>query len=294
LPSQVKDEFNRNREGKIADAMRGLKDQRLNLQFPQLCKEYEEYYRLRDLQRRYQKEHTRLLERVNSDVEGSTLKADDVITELFRYARDLEIDNAVINQARERVDRGNPPGKRGSLGDAINWEVLLQATPNGEDLFLISDDKDFASPIDPERLNNFLYAEWHTRKNSEVKFYKRLSEFFRDQFPEIRLASELEKDLLIRDLANSGTFIKTHSIVARLSSFEEFIIAQRNAIVDAAITNNQVSWIISDPDIRSFLLHVIDGHKQDLNQESLVELQALLTPPETDSPCEREEDDLPF
>lgn len=39
LPDQVIDEFKRNREGKIADALRGLREQHLNLHFPQLCKD---------------------------------------------------------------------------------------------------------------------------------------------------------------------------------------------------------------------------------------------------------------
>lgn len=46
LPSQIVSEFRRNREGKIADALKKLKDQRLNLRFPQICKDYPEYGKL--------------------------------------------------------------------------------------------------------------------------------------------------------------------------------------------------------------------------------------------------------
>jgi hypothetical protein len=34
LPEQVADEFRRNRENKIADSLKRLRDQKLNLQFP--------------------------------------------------------------------------------------------------------------------------------------------------------------------------------------------------------------------------------------------------------------------
>ncbi|MEQ1761458.1 MAG: PIN domain-containing protein [Vicinamibacterales bacterium] len=40
LPEQVIHEFRRNREGKIQDALKQLRDQRLNLQFPSICKDY--------------------------------------------------------------------------------------------------------------------------------------------------------------------------------------------------------------------------------------------------------------
>ena len=47
LPRQVVNEFRRNRENKIADALKGLKGQNLKLQFPQICKDYPEYKDLR-------------------------------------------------------------------------------------------------------------------------------------------------------------------------------------------------------------------------------------------------------
>ena len=40
LPEQVKDEFRRNREIKLADSLQRLRQQKLNLQFPQICKAY--------------------------------------------------------------------------------------------------------------------------------------------------------------------------------------------------------------------------------------------------------------
>src|SRR3989442_14946441 len=57
LPDQVVKEFHRNRENKISDALKRLRDQRLNLQFPQICKDYEEYEELRQLQKQYEEKH---------------------------------------------------------------------------------------------------------------------------------------------------------------------------------------------------------------------------------------------
>jgi hypothetical protein len=130
--------------------------------------------------------------------------------------------------ARTRMAVGNPPGKNGSLGDALNWEVLLQNIPNGEPLYFITDDKDYASPIDSNIFNAYLSKEWQDQKNSKVVYYKSLSEFFKEHFPKITLASELEKDLVIRDLANSSSFAETHTIISKLNKYSDFTIAQIN------------------------------------------------------------------
>jgi predicted nucleic acid-binding protein len=75
ITDQVCAEFARNRESKISDAIKRLADQRLNLQFPQLCKDYPEYSELRDLQKKYESVHSALLEKVDRDVAEHTLKA---------------------------------------------------------------------------------------------------------------------------------------------------------------------------------------------------------------------------
>jgi predicted nucleic acid-binding protein len=70
LPSQVVSEFRRNRESKIADTLKRLKEQRLNLQFPQICKDYAEYAALRELQKSYEAQHAALLNKLSEDIEN--------------------------------------------------------------------------------------------------------------------------------------------------------------------------------------------------------------------------------
>ena len=53
LPEQVVQEFHRNRDSKIADAIKKLREQKLDVQFPRLCKDYPEYLKLRDFLREY-------------------------------------------------------------------------------------------------------------------------------------------------------------------------------------------------------------------------------------------------
>lgn len=296
VPEQVIDEFRRNRDSKIDDALDRLRDQDLNLQFPQLCKDYDEYGRLRKLQHQYKEKHSELIDNITKDVWDRALNADSTVDELFEEANTYETTEELLKKARNRMDIGNPPGKQGSLGDAINWEVLLSEVPEGEDLYFISDDRDFFSPLDKNRFNSFLLEEWESKKAANIIFYKRLSSFFRDEFPDIELASEFEKELLIQELMDSGSFEQTHNIISGLDEYSEFTSAQINDIVEAYISNTQIYWIIEDDDVYSFIETVISGNKDIIDEDSLEELRELMG--EDDSEAVEEvfelDDDLPF
>jgi hypothetical protein len=218
------------------------------------------------------------------------LKADKVIHDLFDNGIAIPENKAINELARNRIAIGNPPGKNGSLGDALNWEALLETIPKGENLYFLTDDKDYASPIDTNVFNTYLSQEWRTQKKSEIVFYRSLSEFFKEHFPKISLASETEKDLDIQSLANSTSFVQTHAIVSKLNKYSDFTVAQVNAIIDATITNNQVHWILSDTDINGFLTKVVAGKESKLNQANLIQLFSMMS---NESPREPDPD-VPF
>ena len=133
LPEQVINEFRRNRDGKIADAMKRLRDEKLSDQFPQMCKEYTEYQEIRQLIDKYKRLKSRLIEQLTSDYSNKELKADQIIEELFLKAESIVITDELWECAKRRYDLGNPPGKDGSYGDAVIWESLLLKVPQGED-----------------------------------------------------------------------------------------------------------------------------------------------------------------
>jgi len=300
LTDQVLSEFRRNRENKIADALRGLKNQRLSLQFPQMCKDYPEYPVLRDLQSNYDKAHSDLLKKLDKDIANETLKADEILKELFAKATTIASTDALIFAALRRVRVGNPPGKEGSLGDAINWETLLGNVTAGEDLYFITDDQDYVSLLDDCRFKDFLAKEWVEKRRGNVIYHRRLSSFFKDHFPDIKLASELEKELAIQALATTNNFASTHSAVAKLSKYTQFSAAQVNDIVRAVISNNQVLWIIADEDVAAFVNSVVSGREKDIQKENLNELQRLIKKASDATPTEdlpvvaADDDDVPF
>lgn len=278
LPQQVIHEFYRNRGSKIADGLKPLKQHKFKMQFPQICKDYAEYATLRDLQRDIEQAHAALLDRVDADIRDQRLKADSIIEELFAAVAAIPLSDALYGQARQRHAIGNPPGKRDSLGDAVNWESLLLSVPEGEDLYFVTGDTDYRSALDDESFNEFLVREWSERKRSDIHFFERLSRFFAGQFPEITLASEIEKELLVAKLAASPHFYTTHRIIAQLAAYSEFTDAQVNAIVAAALNNTQVKWIIQDPDVKTFLDSLIRRYASAIDKENLLAIQTELTP----------------
>jgi len=276
LPKQVVDEFSRNRDSKIADALKRFRDDKLNDQFPQMSKEYDEYKTMREGIGQYAKAKSALLDKLTIDIEGHNLKADAIIKQLFDTARIIDVSPDILERARTRCEMANPPGKAKSCGDAINWESLLEACPHSEDLHFITDDADYFSELRDDRFSSFLLDEWHERKTSEILFLKRLSSFFKDNFPDIKLASELEKQLLITDLTQSPTFASTKHTLKKLSKFTDFTDDELNEIVLAAISNNQIYWIMGDSIVTNTLTNIVDRNEDRIDATNLAELHRLM------------------
>jgi predicted nucleic acid-binding protein len=292
LPQQVIDEFQRNRENKIFESLTKLKDQTLNLKFPQICKFYSEYDELRKLQNEYEQAHTSLINKLLFHIKIEALRPDSILLALIQEGNRIRTSDKIIESARLRRDIGNPPGKDHSLGDAINWESLLLNTPSKQDLHFISGDKDYFSAIDNDLFNPFLLKEWQSRKDSQLFFYKRISTFFKAHFPNIRLAHELEKELLIDAFTKSSSFTQTHDLVDKLADCDEFSNTQLDAIVLASISNSQIRMIINDSDVNELLWYLIEGHEGALEKSNLDKLLSILKPLE---PLRNVgDDDLPF
>jgi hypothetical protein len=275
LTQQVKDEFKRNRAAKVADALKKLGELKLAGSFPAFVKDYDPYRELRVLLNKAGKKHAELIEVVTKNAKAGSLKADALIDDLFNKADVIDISEPLYLSALERVRRGNPPGKEGSLGDAINWECLLANIDVGREIHLVSEDKDYKSQLSTEELNEFLADEWKKKKKSAAVFYVRISEFFKTNFPNIKIASEAERDLLIEELRASGSFARTHAIMAKMLRHTDFSAVQIEQLVQIAQTNGQVGWIIGDPDVHDFFAS-LQKQQSKLSPEVAARLDALV------------------
>ena len=281
IPEQVQDEFARNREGQIKSSLTHLKKKKIDSSFPRLCSDYPEYDDLVGIISKFEQKRNALIEKISADAANSKLKADKLIHNLFAFGKKLLVTNEIMKAARDRHDKGNPPGKRNSLGDAINWECVLKHFDNGTDneeinFFIISGDGDFTSTLKNSQLSHFLLEEWGKKFNTDISFFPKLIDFFADQFPEIKLSpSTLERHLVVESFVNSESFSKTHSVIRKLNQFQKFEVNEINRMMEAALTNNQISMIADDDDVNDFLRKLASGYGVDANQKLADELLQL-------------------
>ena len=290
LPIQTKDEFYRNRDSKIADGLKKFNENKLNKIFPQMVKDYsEEYNLMRNAIKAFEKNKQIIVDKLRKDVVEQSLNADKIIQDLFKVATEIENTPELIEKAKNRYDLGNPPGKKGSYGDALNWESLLTKIEVFDNFFFISDDGDYFSEFDKNLFNSFLIKEWEEKMPlTNFKSYKSLSGFLKDNYPTITIESENRKDELILELQSSGSFATSRSVLHKIAEYNDFTKKQLNDIFDASINNSQIYWIGDDEDINEILLKLLERNESKIEKEILDKFKSMyLNEP-------KETDELPF
>lgn len=277
VPQQLCEEFKRNRDNKIQDAMNEFQKTKFKISFPAFCKLYPEYSELQEILKTANMKHAELYQKAISDVDAVALKADNVIAELFAKAQIIELSDDVYKNALLRFHKGNPPGKKKvTIGDEINWEALLEAVPMGDDLNFVTNDGDYSAAMDTNKINQFLDEEWSIKKKSSIIFHKSLQSFFKTSYPEIKLAGDAKKNALIEDLAKSGSFAMTHLIIGNLAQLNDFSASQVEQLIQIADMNNQVGWVIGDEDVLEFYTMLKAKFSEGVSPESLQTLNQLI------------------
>jgi PIN domain len=272
--SQVANELRRNRETKVADSLARLAALKPSYNVPQMARTLPDFAAFKTARGEFIRQLELLDKELRRQFSAYELAADAVLDELLSVAESIPLTDNLHQRACRRLDVGNPPGKKGSLGDALNWEALLEACPQGVDLHVLSADNDFVSKMDSERVSDYLASEWLKAKGSRVYLHRQISTFLTAHFPDIELATELEKELRINQLIGAGTFEATHAAIERIAPYAEFNDEQARRLLEAAVTNTQISWISHDSDVKAFYVdlirrhrHLIDKHtQQDLNE----------------------------
>lgn len=266
LTEQVCNEFRRNRENKIKDALKRFRDTRFTPQFPSFMKGYEEYGAIRTMSDQLQELQKGILEKVEKAISEQTLLADRLIGEIFAKQKVAAVTRMVYETASMRHSLGNPPGKNNSLGDAVNWTILLASVPDKEDLHIISEDGDFYSALNEGRVHGFLLEEWKREKSGALFAYRTLSAFMEEHFDGVAFAFDKDKEALIEELRTAGGFVVTHGLIAKLEDYQYFSAKEVARILDAAEENNQFGWIVTDNDVSDFLNRVAVPHMEGLSE----------------------------
>lgn len=103
--------------------------------------------------------------------EAKTKKVEKTILNIFKKSKRLNYTVEILERAKLRHLKGNPPKKDNSdsYGDAINWEFILEHAID-DDLTIISRDNDFVEKSDGRsEVNRLLQKEWVENSDSELK-----------------------------------------------------------------------------------------------------------------------------
>lgn len=251
--SQLESEIERNREKVLSESFSALKANKFSVRAPNYCASFPEYAELREALKVAGERHAALVAALENRVKQRQLPADTLIKTLLANAKVMPIDSTVVGKAKLRVDLGNPPGKKGSLGDAVHWECLL-ANASGYSFDLVSRDGDFASDLDSGKIKSMLQAEWSSRfgKHSSISLFPSLGAYLRTRFHQIKLSDEAAKNELIERLEIAPNFSTTHNIISELSGFSFFTSSQVIRLFEILVNNSQVGWIATDADIFDF------------------------------------------
>jgi hypothetical protein len=256
LTQQVCDEFKRNREAKIKDALKRFGEAKFSVQLPSFTKGYSEHAQILQLTQQLQQLSKNLQDKVLKDIAAQQLQADALIADIFKRTEIITTPKEIYERAVNRGKLGNPPGKKDSIGDAINWITLLEKVAAEEDIHIISEDGDFFSILDENAVSPFLVDEWKTKKKSNVRVYRTLSGFMKEHFNGIEFAFDKEKEGLIAQLYSVRSFASCHGVIASLAEFSYFSVDEIDRILAAAVVNDQFGWIVTDYDVSDFLNRV--------------------------------------
>lgn len=246
VTEQVRAEFLRNRGSTINEALDTVRKAPLPNQFAHLFEGLDGYEELRSALKDVEGKRVTLMDDAVRAAADGSLHADALITDLFGKGKAVALTDPIVEAAKLRVLLGHPPGKPGSYGDAVNWESLLFEVPHGEDLVLVTNDRDYKSKLDPNRLNAYLIDEWRRKKGSQIEMHATPRSALGAHYPEIRLSREPEpeQEQAVERLINSDSFSETHQAIRRLSPFSEFTPEQVTSLVGAVSSNYQVGGIL--------------------------------------------------
>jgi len=246
------DEYLRNRESTISQAVSQFEKSKVDLHLPNIVRMYDEAFELQETKKQFNTQFKALKEKLIEEIKQESLKADEVINEVFSSTEKFEVQAATITSALLRSRLGKPPGKKDSNGDSIHWEWLLNQVPSNTELFIISGDGDFESEVLEGTIKSYLREEWDKKKGGRVYLFKSLTDFIGQFFSHIELADEIEKKAAIEGLIKSPNFVTTHHMINKLDDYEDFSASEIQELLSAFALNNQITWILGDHDIQEF------------------------------------------
>lgn len=100
---QLLNEFERNRDAKIRDALKDFSGPKLPSRPPVFLKDYEEFATVTDKLKEANKAYSALENKIRADIEGRNLAADKLVRKIWAVARRIEHSQELYGKALERM-----------------------------------------------------------------------------------------------------------------------------------------------------------------------------------------------
>lgn len=290
ITEQVRDEFSRNRETKLAESIKHFSTKKIE-GIPRFLVGTDEAKKFQEALNALDKAHNDLTQKAALDASSMAFAVDQLVSGLFADAGVAPVSAETLELARMRRDIGNPPGKGSSLGDQINWEYLLKAVPDDVTLHIVSKDGDYQSAFKNGKPHQFLVDEWATKKTGTLCLHQELKPFLNAQLENIKFEIDREKIAAIKSFVDSGSFSTTHWAITQLVPFQDALtLKDARELVRAGLENSQIRWVGSDSDVQSFYTNILDAFKGQLDAQVEEEANEAFRA----KPIEEEDDDIPF
>jgi len=184
LPTQIQNEFYRNKNAEIKKSLELLNN---SVNVLTNLSRVSPSTKVKEELEKFRKEFKSSLTDKNSEI-------NTLIGSLFELANKHEEDDFIFNKAYKRMVKRNPPGKNGSIGDAIAWEVLLQNF-NSQPLYVISKDGDWGE-TNSDGVNSILLGEWKKVSSKKLALFKSIGDFLNkvNKANKVKISKEVIKE----------------------------------------------------------------------------------------------------
>lgn len=171
-------------------------------------------------------------------------KANQKLKSLFGKAVFIEEAKEIIEKARFRLEKGNPPNDN-KLGDALIWESLLSylsSAPSKSSLVFVARD---GNAWGRDGFNPWLVRELKAKTRVSISLTHALSDIdglTQEEQERIRQVEITEsKNNAISSFENSGSFISAGNNCESLLIYKDMLTEEDyKRIITASITNNQI------------------------------------------------------
>jgi len=132
-----------------------------------------------ELMKEFKKEYLSVVEQTKARIEQK----------LFKIALYPMDETKYYKQSFYRKLIGNPPGSGGTIGDQLEWEIILNEYID-KDLTIITNDPSWKDISDETKLHPFLKNEWKQKTNKELMFFSTLGEFINKYTKTVKITED--------------------------------------------------------------------------------------------------------